>query len=62
MDTDNTDSSETVVQQKNNPKIQVIKNHAQKLIPYLQHAQKQGCFSLEQASQIYAILVALTQA
>ena len=58
-------AAEAVIQQqqqmvrKEDPRIGVIKGHVQKLVAYLQHAQTKGCFTLEQASQVYAILLAV---
>ena len=42
-------------------KVAVLKGHVQKLVPFIQHAQQKGCYNLEQASQIYAILMAIKQ-
>ena len=47
--------------QKEKYRVNLIKGHVQKLVPYLQHAQSNGCFTLEQASQVFSILLAIKQ-
>lgn len=44
---------------KIDPRINILKNHVQKLVPFLEHAQKLGAFNLEQSSQVFAILMAV---
>lgn len=54
---DRSNDEEIVAQHE--ARVGVLKGHVQKLVSFLEHAQAKGCFTLEQASQVYSILLAI---